>query len=156
MPPTSHLSPLACCSLPACSSLLAWPVCLSVAQIYDPNNTGYIDLEVFREILTNLGFGDITEQDIQTLIDTADVRQNDSTAQRSVARIAHSNCFCAPAASDSLTCCCTLRSAVSVAQVDGDGRVSLADFRRMLPSNTPAPPATAGEREKQSANANKK
>jgi hypothetical protein len=32
-----------------------------------------IDLEVFREILSNLGFGDITDQDIQTLIDTADI-----------------------------------------------------------------------------------
>jgi hypothetical protein len=43
------------------------------AQIYDPNDSGFIDLEVFREILSNLGFGDITDQDIQTLIDTADV-----------------------------------------------------------------------------------
>jgi len=56
-------------------------------KIYDPNETGYIDVDVFREILSNLGFGDITDQDIQTLIDTADV--------------------------------------------DGDGRVSLNDFRRM-------------------------
>ena len=67
-------------------------------KIYDPNDTGFIDLEVFREILGNLGFGDITDQDIQTLIDTADV--------------------------------------------DGDGRVSLADFRKMLPTNPP-PPSTA-------------
>ena len=67
-------------------------------KCYDPNDTGYIDLDVFREILTNLGFGDITDQDIQTLIDTCDV--------------------------------------------DGDGRVSLADFRRMLPSG-PAPPSAA-------------
>ncbi len=59
-------------------------------KIYDPNDSGFIDLEVFREILMNLGFSDITDQDIQTLIDTADV--------------------------------------------DGDGKVSLADFRRMLPS----------------------
>ena len=61
-------------------------------KIYDPNDTGFIDLDVFREILGNLGFGDVTDQDIQTLIDTADM--------------------------------------------DGDGRVSLADFRRMLPSNS--------------------
>lgn len=69
-------------------------------KIYDPNDTGFIDLDVFREILGNLGFGDVTDQDIQTLIDTADM--------------------------------------------DGDGRVSLADFRRMLPSNATNPPATAG------------
>jgi len=69
-------------------------------RCYDPNDTGYIDLDVFREILTNLGFGDITDQDIQTLIDTCDV--------------------------------------------DGDGRVSLADFRRMLPSGGGASaPSTA-------------
>ncbi len=59
-------------------------------KIYDPADTGFIDLDVFREILANLGFGDITEQDVQTLVDTADC--------------------------------------------DGDGRVSLSDFRRMLPS----------------------
>jgi len=60
-------------------------------KIYDPHDTGYIDLDVFREILSNLGFGDITDQDIQTLIDTADV--------------------------------------------DGDGKVSLSDFRKMLPTS---------------------
>jgi Ca2+-binding EF-hand superfamily protein len=61
-------------------------------KIYDPADTGAIDLDVFREILHNLGFGDITEQDVQTLIDSADV--------------------------------------------DGDGKVSLADFRRMLPNSS--------------------
>ena len=50
-------------------------------KIYDPNETGYIDLEVFREILSNLGFGDITDQDIQTLIDTADVRSINGTME---------------------------------------------------------------------------
>jgi Ca2+-binding EF-hand superfamily protein len=50
-----------------------------------------MDLNVFKEILSQLGFGDITDQDVQTLIDTADM--------------------------------------------DGDGRVSLNDFRRMLPSS---------------------
>jgi Ca2+-binding EF-hand superfamily protein len=57
-------------------------------KIYDPKDTGFVDLNVFKEILANLGFGEVTQQDIQTLIDTADV--------------------------------------------DGDGRVSLGDFRRML------------------------
>jgi hypothetical protein len=57
-------------------------------------DTGFIDLEVFREILANLGFGDITEQDVQTLVEAADA--------------------------------------------DGDGRVSLADFRKMLPSASEA------------------
>jgi calmodulin len=61
-------------------------------KIYDPEDTGFLDITVFREILGNLGFNDINEQDIQTLIDTADV--------------------------------------------DGDGRVSLSDFRKMLPSHT--------------------
>eukprot|EP00462_Mataza_sp_D1_P000731 CAMPEP_0175095340 /NCGR_PEP_ID=MMETSP0086_2-20121207/4096_1 /TAXON_ID=136419 /ORGANISM="Unknown Unknown, Strain D1" /LENGTH=201 /DNA_ID=CAMNT_0016368567 /DNA_START=12 /DNA_END=617 /DNA_ORIENTATION=- len=57
-------------------------------KIYDPQETGYVDLEVFKEILQNLGFSDITDQDIATLTETADV--------------------------------------------DGDGRVSLNDFRRMM------------------------
>lgn len=50
-------------------------------------------------VLCLSSFGDITDQDIQTLIDTADA--------------------------------------------DGDGRVSLADFRRMLPNNAAAQPPTA-------------
>merc|ERR1719296_52754 len=35
-------------------------------KIYDPNDTGYMDLEVFREIFFNLGFGEITDQDLKT------------------------------------------------------------------------------------------
>ncbi len=76
---------------------------LEAFKIYDPNETGYIDLEVFKEILMNLGFSDITEQDIQTLIDTADM--------------------------------------------DGDGKVSLADFRRMLPSGGVAGSGSGAEDE---------
>jgi calmodulin len=41
-------------------------------RIYDPDNTGYMDINVFRDILRNLGFGDITDQDVQTLVDAAD------------------------------------------------------------------------------------
>lgn len=43
------------------------------ADVPFPSCLLQIDLEVFREILSNLGFGDITDQDIQTLIDTADI-----------------------------------------------------------------------------------
>lgn len=101
-------------------------------KIYDPNETGYIDLEVFREILSNLGFGDITDQDIQTLIDTADVR---SAARHRELLAGHE------AAHDRfqfLTDACS-SSVLSLPQVDGDGRVSLADFRKMLPNSSPPP-----------------
>jgi hypothetical protein len=32
---------------------------------------------------------------------------------------------------------------VSPSQVDGDGKVSLADFRKMLPSSSTAPPTSS-------------
>ena len=57
-------------------------------KVYDPHDTGYVDIEVLKSIFTNLGFGEITADDVQVLIETADV--------------------------------------------DGDGRISLDDFRKMI------------------------
>lgn len=57
-------------------------------KVYDPHDTGYVDIEVLKSIFTNLGFGDITADDVQVLIETADVY--------------------------------------------GDGRISLDDFRKMI------------------------
>lgn len=59
-------------------------------KIYDPRGEGFIDEAVFKSILVKLGFGSISDQDVQTLIETADI--------------------------------------------DKDGRVSLLDFRKMLPT----------------------
>jgi calmodulin len=57
-------------------------------KIFDPNDTGYIDTELLGSIMTQLGYGAITLEDLSVLISTADV--------------------------------------------DGDGRISLDDFRLML------------------------
>lgn len=57
-------------------------------QVYDPHDTGYVDLEVLRSIFSNLGFGEVTSEDVNVLIETADV--------------------------------------------DGDGKISLSDFRKMV------------------------
>jgi hypothetical protein len=84
-----------CCS----RRLSAAFVCVSVAhatkgddarakQVYDPHDTGYVDLEVLRSIFSNLGFGEVTSEDVNVLIETADV--------------------------------------------DGDGKISLSDFRKMV------------------------
>ena len=57
--------------------------------VYDPNHTGYVDTEVLKNIMKNLGYGsDLQPDDLEVLIRTADV--------------------------------------------DGDGKVSEADFRNML------------------------
>jgi Ca2+-binding EF-hand superfamily protein len=66
-PRTSRANP------PKTQELMNYDPVAEAFKIYDPNDTGFIDLDVFREILGNLGFGDITDQDIKTLIDTADV-----------------------------------------------------------------------------------
>mmetsp|Transcript_75686 Transcript_75686/g.152079 ORF Transcript_75686/g.152079 Transcript_75686/m.152079 type:complete len:206 (-) Transcript_75686:133-750(-) len=66
-------------------------------KCYDPHSTGYVDLETLRAMFTNLGFGEVTDDDLQILVETGDS--------------------------------------------DGDGRISLADFRNMLTFNQPDKPA---------------
>lgn len=60
-------------------------------RVYDPNNTGYVDVETLNQIMSRMGYGDMTKDDMDVLIKTADV--------------------------------------------DGDGRISLEDFRSMLSLN---------------------
>jgi Ca2+-binding EF-hand superfamily protein len=60
-------------------------------RVYDPNNTGYVDVETLNQIMSRMGYGDMTKDDMDVLIKTADV--------------------------------------------DGDGRISLEDFRSMLSFN---------------------
>jgi Ca2+-binding EF-hand superfamily protein len=60
-------------------------------RVYDPNSTGYVDVETLNQIMSRMGYGDMTKDDMDVLIKTADV--------------------------------------------DGDGRISLEDFRSMLSFN---------------------
>ena len=78
-------------------------------KVYDPHGTGFVDNEILRNIFTNLGFGDISDEDLDILIETGDA--------------------------------------------DKDGKISLNDFRNMLPFSEMAPevpvetkkPADGGE-----------
>ena len=78
-------------------------------KVYDPEGTGFVDTTVLKAIFENLGFGEISEDDLAVLTETGDV--------------------------------------------DGDGRISLMDFRKMLDFNKePEPvaaPAPADEEEKE-------
>merc|ERR1711977_55949 len=60
-------------------------------KVYDPNNTGFAEPEILRNIFKQLDYGEITDEDLQVLIQAADV--------------------------------------------DGDGKISLEDFRGMLKFN---------------------
>ena len=42
-------------------------------KAYDPNGTGYVDTDTLRTIFSSLGYGDITDDDLAVLIETADV-----------------------------------------------------------------------------------
>eukprot|EP00296_Roombia_truncata_P001367 JP437133.1.p1 GENE.JP437133.1~~JP437133.1.p1 ORF type:complete len:184 (+),score=46.39 JP437133.1:1-552(+) len=42
-------------------------------KVYDPQDTGFIDTEVLRDIFSKLGFGEITNEDLKILVETADV-----------------------------------------------------------------------------------
>ena len=60
-------------------------------RVYDPTGTGFVDVEVLNQIMSRMGYGDMTRDDMEVLIKTADV--------------------------------------------DGDGKISLEDFRSMLNFN---------------------
>eukprot|EP01028_Stygiella_incarcerata_P011806 TRINITY_DN68872_c0_g2_i1.p1 TRINITY_DN68872_c0_g2~~TRINITY_DN68872_c0_g2_i1.p1 ORF type:complete len:276 (-),score=98.42 TRINITY_DN68872_c0_g2_i1:48-875(-) len=70
-------------------------------KVYDPRDTGYVDPDMLRGIMSGLGHGVITEEDMNVLIKTADV--------------------------------------------DGDGRINLSDFREMLRVNREREKATGAE-----------
>lgn len=59
-------------------------------QAYDPSDTGFMDTEILRSIFSNLGFGQLSDEDLTVLVEAADG--------------------------------------------DGDGKVSLGDFRGMCDS----------------------
>jgi len=60
-------------------------------KVYDPHDTGCVDPEVLKQIMSRMGYGEMTKEDMEVLIKTADV--------------------------------------------DGDGKISLDDFRNMLNFN---------------------
>lgn len=60
-------------------------------KVYDPHGSGFVDPEVLKGIMSRMGYGEMTKEDMEVLIRTADV--------------------------------------------DGDGRISLDDFKNMLSFN---------------------
>eukprot|EP01060_Flectonema_neradi_P018573 TRINITY_DN2543_c0_g1_i1.p1 TRINITY_DN2543_c0_g1~~TRINITY_DN2543_c0_g1_i1.p1 ORF type:complete len:210 (+),score=57.73 TRINITY_DN2543_c0_g1_i1:66-632(+) len=60
-------------------------------KVYDPQESGFVDPEVLQSIMSRMGYGEMTKEDMDVLVKTADV--------------------------------------------DGDGRISLEDFRSMLNFN---------------------
>ena len=42
-------------------------------KAYDPHGTGFVDADTLRTIFSSLGYGDITDDDLSVLIETADV-----------------------------------------------------------------------------------
>eukprot|EP00756_Hemistasia_phaeocysticola_P002714 Hpha_TRINITY_DN11841_c1_g1::TRINITY_DN11841_c1_g1_i1::g.2062::m.2062/K02183/CALM; calmodulin len=60
-------------------------------KVYDPNETGFVDPDMLKQIMTRMGYGEMSKEDMEVLVKTADV--------------------------------------------DGDGRISLEDFRQMLSFN---------------------
>ena len=75
-------------------------------KVYDPDGTGFVDSNVLRSIFENLGFGEITDDDLTILTETGDV--------------------------------------------DGDGKISLMDFRKMLDFNKQNPEQPQSEAEPES------
>ncbi len=42
-------------------------------KVFDPKDTGYVDEELLASIMTQLGYGKITPEDMKVLLDTADL-----------------------------------------------------------------------------------
>lgn len=41
-------------------------------KVYDPQETGFVDMEVTREVFQTLGYGEVSEEDIRIILETAD------------------------------------------------------------------------------------
>jgi Ca2+-binding EF-hand superfamily protein len=41
--------------------------------VYDPNNTGFVDIDTLKRVFTDLGFADITDEDVVVLVEASDV-----------------------------------------------------------------------------------
>merc|ERR1711904_391080 len=41
-------------------------------KVYDPNDTGFVDMSVVREFFQNLGYGEISDEDAKIILETAD------------------------------------------------------------------------------------
>lgn len=48
------------------------PVQESFKTVFDPNDTGFVDVGILRNILNEFGFHKITEKDLQVLVDAVD------------------------------------------------------------------------------------
>lgn len=65
-------------------------------KVYDPELTGYVDSEVLRNIFSSLGFGDITDEDLQILIETGDVDKDGKISLEDFRHMLESNREIAP------------------------------------------------------------
>jgi Ca2+-binding EF-hand superfamily protein len=45
---------------------------LEAFKVYDPAGTGYADLSILQDIFTKLGFGELSREDINVVLETAD------------------------------------------------------------------------------------
>ena len=87
-------------------------------KVYDPENSGFVDTEVLRSIFESLGFGEITDDGARARAPGA---SSTSAKQSSFTRAP-------PSLAD-------LAILVETGDVDGDGKISLTDFRHMLDFN---------------------
>ena len=93
-------------------------------KVYDPENSGFVDTEVLRSIFESLGFGEITDDG---------ARARAPRAGRASCRRSDSNAARFPALSRARFA--DLAILVETGDVDGDGKISLTDFRHMLDFN---------------------
>ena len=94
-------------------------------KVYDPENSGFVDTEVLRSIFESLGFGEITDDGARARArapgaSSTSAKQGSLSHARDAAR--------APSLAD-------LAILVETGDVDGDGKISLTDFRHMLDFN---------------------
>lgn len=116
-------------------------------KVYDPHDTGFVDMEILKGIFVNLGFGDMSHDDVQasrclhTHIHTLPspkvgfryggyVEQNAGECRMGAA-------CCGVAVTFVIfpTCCLPIllpQVLVETADVDNDGKISLSDFRKMV------------------------
>lgn len=87
-------------------------------QVYDPHGTGFADNETLRRIFHDLGYGDISDEDLE-------VPAAEPIPRRMAdARTVHLRALPSRRARSQVL--------IETADADRDGRISLEDFRQML------------------------
>ena len=91
-------------------------------KVYDPDGSGYADVSVMKSVFENLGFNELSDEDLDIL-----VRVHPCPLLVLLRKFSHCCNHHAP-----------VYTKIETADKDKDGRISLEDFRNLISVSKPA------------------